>query len=111
MAPSHRPCSSIGVCLCRRSVSLISRSLAFSRFLCVLAPELEADAVLPGAAVVRKPQEIARLRLALAPLCPASCSISAELEEAGLFRVQAEREPCQAFLEIALEALRILPVL
>src|SRR6476469_9657125 len=75
------------------------------------APELEAGAVLPGAAVVRKPQEIERLRLALAPLCPASCSISAELDEAGLFRVQAERELCQAFLEVDLETLRILPVL
>ena len=60
---------------------------------------------------MREPQEIERLRLALAPLCPASGSISAELEEAGLFRVQAERELCQALLEIDLETLRILPVL
>jgi hypothetical protein len=60
---------------------------------------------------VPKPQKIERLRLALAPLRPASCSISAELEEAGPFRVQAERELCQAFLEINQETLRILPVL
>src|SRR5260370_36428642 len=109
MVPTHRPCSSIGVCLSRRSVSLISRSLAFIRFR--LAPELEAGAVLPGPAVVCQPQEIERLRLALAPLCPTSGSISAELKEAGLFRVQAERELCQAVLEIYLETLRILPVL
>jgi ABC-type nitrate/sulfonate/bicarbonate transport system substrate-binding protein len=57
------------------------------------------------------PQEIERLRLALAPLCPALGSVSAELKEAGLFRVQAERELCQAFLEIDQETLRILPVL
>src|SRR5260370_28015015 len=76
-----------------------------------LAPELEAGAVLPGAAVVCQPQEIERLRLALAPLCPASGSISAELKEAGLFRMQAERQLCQAFLEIDQETLRILLLL
>src|SRR6266699_6571449 len=107
MVPSHRPCSSIGVCLCRRSVSLISRSLAFIRFLCVLRPSLEVGAVPHGGAVVCQPQEIERLRLALAPLCPALDSVSAELKEAGLFRVQAERELCQAFLEIDQETLRI----
>src|SRR5260370_7562234 len=109
MVPTHRPCSSIGVCLSRRSVSLISRSLAFIRFR--LAPELEAGAVLPGPAVVCQPQEIERLRLALAPLCPTSGSISAELKEAGLFRVQAERELCQTFLEIYLETPPIFPLL
>src|ERR1700682_6854600 len=111
MVPSHRPCSSIGVCLSRRSVSLISRSLAFIRFLCVFAPELEVGAVLPGGAVVCQPQEIARLRLALAPLSPAFGSVSAELKEGGLFRVQAERELGQAVLEVAQDTLRILPVL
>jgi len=60
---------------------------------------------------VCQPQEVERLRLALAPLCPALGSVSAELKEAGLFRVQAERELCQAFLEIDQETLRILPVL
>jgi hypothetical protein len=39
MVPSHRPCSSIGVaCAVLFSVSLISRSLAFIRFRCVLRP-------------------------------------------------------------------------
>jgi hypothetical protein len=85
--------------------------LGFHSLSLCLTPELEADAVLPGSAIVRKPQEIERLRLALAPLCPASCSESAELEEAGLFRMQTECELCQAFLEIDLETLRILPVL
>ena len=43
----------------------------------------------------------------LAPLCPAALgSVSAELKEAGLFRVQAERELCQALLEIDQETLR-----
>jgi hypothetical protein len=60
---------------------------------------------------VCQPQEVERLRLALAPLCPALGSVSAELKEAGLFRVQVERELCQAFLEIDQETLRILPVL
>jgi hypothetical protein len=37
-------------------------------------------------------KKIERLRLALAPLCPASCSISAELEEAGLFGMQVRTD-------------------
>src|SRR5271156_3502151 len=45
--------------------------LGFHSLSLCLAPELEAGAVLLGAAVVREPQEIERLRLALAPLCPA----------------------------------------
>src|SRR6202022_1125521 len=85
--------------------------LGFHSISLCLAPELEAGAVLPGAAVVCQPQEIERLRLALAPLCPASGSISAELKEAGLFRVPAEGVLFQALLEIGLETLRILPVL
>src|ERR1700681_1239215 len=111
MAPSHRPCSSIGVCLCRRSVFLDLPELGFHSLSLCLAPELEVGAVLPGGAVVCQPQEIERLRLALAPLCPALGSVSAELKEAGLFRVQAERELCQAFLEIDQETIRIMPVL
>src|ERR1700694_4575043 len=85
--------------------------LGFRSLSLCLAPELETGAVLPGGAVVCQPQEIERLRLSLDPLCPALGSVSAELKEAGLFRVQAERELCQAFLEISLETLRILPVL
>jgi hypothetical protein len=60
---------------------------------------------------VCQPQEIERLRLALATLCSTLGSVSAELKEAGLFRVQAQRELCEAFLEIDQETLRILPVL
>src|SRR6266849_3672706 len=80
--------------------------LGFHSLSLCLAPELEVGAVLPGGAVVCQPQEIERFRLALAPLCPALGSVSAELKEAGLFRVQAERELRQAFLEIDQETLR-----
>ena len=48
------------------------------------APELEAGAVLPGAAVMRKPQGIERLRLAFAPALSAFGGICAELNQAGL---------------------------
>src|SRR6516162_2941234 len=75
------------------------------------APELEAGAVLPGAAVMRKPQEIERLRLAFAPALSAFGGICAELNQAGFLRVQAQCELGQAVLEIAQKALLITPVL
>ncbi len=61
--------------------------LGFHSLSLCLAPELEVGAVLPGAAVVREPQEIERLRLAQAPRCPVRGGEPPELEEAGLFRV------------------------
>src|ERR1700692_799572 len=45
--------------------------LGFHSLSLCLAPELEVGTVLPGGAVVCQLQEIERLRLALAPLCPA----------------------------------------
>ncbi len=75
------------------------------------APELEAGAVLPGAAVMRKPQEIERLRLAFAPSLSAFGGKCAELNQAGFPRVQAQCELGQAVLEITQKALRLTPVL
>src|SRR5258708_33300895 len=95
---SHRPCSSIGLCRCCRSVSLISRSGLHPLSLC-LAPELEVGAVLLGAAVVCERQEIERFRLALAPVCSALGSVPAELDKAGFLPGQAERQLGPTVLE------------
>ena len=75
------------------------------------AHELEAGAVVPGAAEMRKPQEIERLRLALAPPLSAFGGKCAELNQASFLRVQAQCELGQAVLEIVQKALRITPVL
>ena len=76
-----------------------------------LAPELEAGAVLLSGAIVPEPQEIERLRLAIAPSLSTFGSKLAELDEASLFRVQTQCELSQAFLKITLEAFRVLPIL
>src|SRR5437879_12793690 len=73
-----------------------------------LAPELEVGAVLLGAAVVCEPQEIERFRLSLAPVCSALGTVPAELDKAGLPRVQAERQPGQAILQIVQETIPII---
>src|SRR5215470_2533924 len=75
------------------------------------APELEAGAVLPGAAIMRIPQEIERFGLAFAPALSAFGGICAELNQAGFLRVQAQCKLGQAVLEIAQKALRLTPVL
>src|SRR5262249_44045018 len=87
--------------------------LEFGSHSCSLrpAPELEVGAVLPGAAIVRKPQEIERLRLTFTPLPATFSSKCAELDQAGFLRVQAQCELGQAVFEIAQKALRITPVL
>jgi len=71
------------------------------------APELEAGAVPLAGAVVGKPQEVEHFRLALAPSHPAFGSKLAKLDEPGLCRVQAQREPRQTLLEIFQEVLRV----
>src|SRR5215471_7430321 len=75
------------------------------------APELEAGTVLPGAAIMRIPQEIERFGLAFAPALSAFGGICAELNQAGFLRVQAQCKFGQAVLEIAQKALRLTPVL
>src|SRR5208282_2330187 len=75
------------------------------------APELEAPAAPLGGAVVREPQEVEHLGLALATPSPAFGRKLAELDQACLLRVQAQRELCQPFFEVVQKALRLVLVL
>src|SRR5208337_1395133 len=74
-------------------------------------PELEASAVPLGGGVVREPQEVEHLGLALATPSPAFGRKLAELDQASLLRVQAQRELCQPLFEIVQKSPRIALVL
>src|SRR5215470_7869329 len=76
-----------------------------------LAPELETGTTLLGAAIVCQPEEVERFRLTQTTLRSTLGSVSAELNEAGLFRMQTKRERREAFSEIVQETLRITPML
>jgi hypothetical protein len=76
-----------------------------------LAPELETGTALLSAATVCQPEEVERFRLTQTTRRSALGSVSAELNEAGLFRMQTERERRKAFSEIVQETLGITPML
>jgi len=76
-----------------------------------LAPELEAITVFLGAAIVCQPEEVERFRLAQTTLRSTLGSVSAELNEAGLFRMQTKCKRREAFSEIVQETLGITPML
>src|SRR5262245_66470693 len=71
-----------------------------------LAPELETGTTLLCAAIVCQPEEVERFRLTQTTLRSARGSVSAELDEAGLFRMQTKGERREAFSEIVQETLR-----
>ena len=76
-----------------------------------LAPELETGTTPLCAAIVCQPEEVERFRLTQTTLRSALGSVSAELDEAGLSRMQTKRERRKAFCEIVQETLRITPML
>jgi hypothetical protein len=74
-------------------------------------PELETGTTLLSAAIVCQPEEVERFRLTQTTPRSTLGSVSAELNESGLFRMQTERERREAFSEIVQETLRITPML
>ena len=73
---------------------------------------LDREPALPGrSAVMREPQEVEGIRLALAPAPPVFCRETAELQEPGLVGVQPQAELRHASLQQTQERLGLGPVL
>ena len=76
-----------------------------------LSPDDKGSVLSSTVTEMREAEKVERFWSVVAPLAPALSSKSAELDQAGLVGVQAERKGGQPFLKIKQKAFRILPVL
>src|SRR5262249_2231392 len=100
---SQRPCSGISWCIRRRSSSLTALSLARMRSRRDFPPKLELALARPPADE-NEAQDLEGFRLAEPALRSSSRRKAAKLDQAGLFRMQRQRELLQPFTHRVPEA-------